>query len=34
MKDSTVIDVILAGIFGAVMAMVLMIVFISKTGWC
>jgi hypothetical protein len=33
MKDSTVLDVILAGTFGAFMASVLMIVFILKTGW-
>jgi hypothetical protein len=33
MKDSTVLDVILAGTFGAVMASVLMIVFILRTGW-
>jgi hypothetical protein len=33
MKDSTVLDVILAGTFGAVMVSVLMIIFILRTGW-
>lgn len=33
MKDSTILDVILAGTFGAAMASVLMIIFILRTGW-
>jgi hypothetical protein len=33
MKDTTVLDVILAGTFSAVVTLLLMIVFILRTGW-